>query len=256
MAYQRKGYVGTMTTGGISRRAAGSHAGDGSARSRIIRAAFELFAEHGFSATSMLEIATRAKLSKRDVYALYQNKHALLADCIGERTRAMRRPLALPAPESREALAATLRELGKSVLQAVCRPEVLLVYRLTIAESATTPELAHTLDANGRAANHKALGELIANAQARDLIGQGDPAVLAAHYFAVLWGSLLVELLMRLRPPPSKDEIEARARAATEAITALAAPPESSSDTSSRYRTSPSRPSRRTRAARTGAAPR
>jgi AcrR family transcriptional regulator len=213
-----------MTTRGTKRRGARPAETDGSARDRIIRAAFGLFAERGFAATSMLEIATRAKLSKRDIYALYENKHALLADCIGERTRAMRRPLALPLPESRDTLAATLVELGKSVMQAVCRPEVLLVYRLTIAESATTPELARMLDANGRAANHKALAELLAAAQARSLIGSGDPAALATRYFSVLWGSLLIELLMRLRAAPGHDEIEARARAATEAVVTMAAP--------------------------------
>ena len=218
------GYVGTMTTGGISKRGARPAEAGGSARGRIIRAAFGLFAERGFAATSMLEIATRAKLSKRDVYAHYQNKHALLADCITERTRAMRRPFALPSPESREVLGATLLALGKSVLQTVCQPEVLLVYRLTIAESATTPELARTLDANGRAANHEALAVLIAGAQARGLIGAGDAAALATRYFAVLWGSLLIELLMRLRAMPGNDEVEARARAATEAVMAPTSP--------------------------------
>jgi AcrR family transcriptional regulator len=207
-----------MTTRGISRPRRPAQATDGSPRSRIVCAAFGLFAERGFAATSMLEIATRAKLSKRDVYALYRNKHALLADCITERSRAMRRPLALPVPESREALVATLLEVGRSVLQTVCQGEVLLVYRLTIAESATTPELARTLDANGRVANHKALAELIAKVQARGLIGPGDPAALATRFFSVLWGSLLVELLMRLRAAPAKDEIDARARAATEAV--------------------------------------
>jgi hypothetical protein len=40
----------------------------------------------------------------------------------------------------------------------------------------------------------------------------------------VLWGSLLIELLMRLRAAPGHDEIEARARAATEAVVTMAAP--------------------------------
>jgi len=184
LAYQHKGYLSAMKT---SKAIAGrvkvgrvkplAEAADGSVRSRIVRAAFGLFGEQGFTATSMLEIATRAQLSKRDVYALYANKHAVLADCIAERTRAMRRPLAPPAvPESREALAARLIEMGRSVLENVCRPEVLMVYRLTIAESGRAPELARMLDANGRAANHKALAELLAKAQTAGLVGAGDPA--------------------------------------------------------------------------------
>jgi AcrR family transcriptional regulator len=190
-------------------------------RGRIIAAAFSLFEEQGFGDTSMLDIATRAQLSKRDVYTHYANKHALLADCVAARTRAMRSPLAPDAaPESRAALAALLIALGESVLRNVSRSEVLMVYRLTIAESERAPELARMLDEHGRAANHKALTDLLARTQAAGLIGAGDPAALAARYFALLWGSLLVELLLRLRPPPARAEIEARARAATDAIMA------------------------------------
>jgi len=189
------------------------------ARLRIVRAAFSLFNEQGFNQTSMLEIATRAQVSKRDLYAFYANKHAVLVDCVSERARAMRRPFERGAPpESRAALAARLIEIGKSILHGVSRPEVLMVYRLTIAESGSAPELARILDENGRAANHKALADLLARAQGRGLIDGGDPAALVARYFTVLWGDLLIRLLMRLRDAPTADEMEARARAATEAI--------------------------------------
>jgi hypothetical protein len=130
-----------------------------------------------------------------------------------------------------------------------------MVYRLTIAESDRAPELARMLDANGRAANHKALADLLAKAQTAGLVGAGDPAALATRYFAVLWGSLLVELLMRLRGAPTPEEMETRARAATATLIALPSP-QNPSGTSSRNRTSPSRSSRRAAAGRQGAAPR
>jgi AcrR family transcriptional regulator len=41
-----------------------------STRDRVLNAAFSLFREHGFSSTSMLVIVTRARISKRDLYAL------------------------------------------------------------------------------------------------------------------------------------------------------------------------------------------
>ncbi len=68
----------------------------------------------------------------------------MLADCIKERARRLRGPLdeAGQAPENREALAATLVELGVSMLKGVCQPEVLTIYRLTIAESSRAPEIA------------------------------------------------------------------------------------------------------------------
>jgi AcrR family transcriptional regulator len=46
-------------------------------RERVLKAAFSLFREHGFSSTSMLEIVTRARVSKRDLYALFDNLQQL-----------------------------------------------------------------------------------------------------------------------------------------------------------------------------------
>ncbi|MBV9999829.1 MAG: TetR/AcrR family transcriptional regulator [Verrucomicrobia bacterium] len=192
-----------------------------SIRDRVVTAAFSLFRDRGFSSTSMLDIVTRARVSKRDLYALFKNKHAVLAACISERAQRARRPLdtTAPMPQSRDALAALLVELGVSILTTVCQPEVLTVYRLAIAESDRAPEIARTLDGSGREANQKALTELVGQAQARGLVRAGDPEALAIRYLAVLWGDLLIRLLMRVREAPTEREIEVRARAAMETLT-------------------------------------
>jgi AcrR family transcriptional regulator len=194
-----------------------------SIRERVLKAAFTLFREHGFSSTSMLDIVTRARVSKRDLYALFNNKHAVLAACISERAQQMRRPLdtATPVPQTRDALAKLLVEFGVSILKTVCQPDVLTVFRLAIAESDRAPEIARTLDSSGHEANQNALTELVRKAQAEGLVEAGDPAVLAARYIAALWEDLLIRLLMRLREAPTAREIEVRARTATETLMAL-----------------------------------
>ena len=194
-----------------------------SIRERVLNAAFALFREHGFSNTSMLDIVTRARVSKRDLYALFKNKHAVLAACIREHAQQMRRPLAGPSlvPQTRDAFAALLVEFGVAILQTICHPDALTVFRLAIAESDRVPEIAQTLEGNGREANQKALTALIRKGQARRLIVAGDPAVLATHYVAVLGADLLIRLLMRVREAPTEKEIEARARAATETLMPL-----------------------------------
>jgi AcrR family transcriptional regulator len=194
-----------------------------SIRERVLAAAFNLFREHGFSSTSMLDIVTGARISKRDLYALFKNKHAVLAACISERAQQMRRPLepATPAPQTRDELATMLVEFGVSLLKTVCHPEVLTVFRLAIAESDRSPEIGRALDSSGRETNQRALIELIRKAQARGLVVAGDPEVLAGRYFAALLGGLQIQLLLRVRQAPSKREIDARARAATETLMAL-----------------------------------
>jgi len=193
-----------------------------SIRDRVLNAAFSLFREHGFSSTSMLEIVTEARVSKRDLYALFRNKHEVLAACIGERTERMRRPLdtMISAPQTRDALTTLLIEFGVSALRTMCHPDALTVFRLAIAESDRAPEVARTLDGSAREANIKALTELIRNAQSRGLIAAGDPAVLVARFFSALAGDLLIRLLMRVREAPTEREIVTRARAAAETVMA------------------------------------
>jgi AcrR family transcriptional regulator len=183
-------------------------------RERILNAAFSAFMEKGYAGASTLEIATRAKVSKRELYQVCADKPALLRAAITERARLMRRPLELPAAKDRAALAATLAALGAAVLRGVCDPAVRAVYRLAIAESVQAPEVARTLDRE-RAAGRAALARTLAQAQADRLIGAGDPATMAVEFFALLWGDLLLQLLLRVATPPKPQILEQRAREAT-----------------------------------------
>src|SRR5258708_27432184 len=108
-----------------------------SIRERVLMAAFTLFREHGFSSTSMLDIVTRARVSKRDLYALFKNKHAVLAACIGERSQQMRRPLegANPVPQTRDALPPFLLYFRVSIFQTLCHPNSLPLFRTAIHNS-------------------------------------------------------------------------------------------------------------------------
>src|SRR3981189_3835780 len=78
------------------------------ARRRILDAAFAAFMEGGFAETSTLEIATRARVSKRELYALVGSKQEMLAACIGERAKRLAMPADLPEPHARETPARAL----------------------------------------------------------------------------------------------------------------------------------------------------
>ena len=67
---------------------------------------------------------------------------------VSERAQRMRRPLdaTTPVPQTPDALATLLVELGVSILKTLCQLEVLTVYRLAIVESDHAPETARTLD--------------------------------------------------------------------------------------------------------------
>jgi len=193
-----------------------------SLRGRILRAAFEAFMEHGYFGASTLDIATRARVSKRDIYAQFGSKQAMLAACIAARTARMRLPLDLPAPRNLAGLAATLVAFGATLVREVARPEVLATHRLAILEAERAPDMARTLDELGRAATHAALAKCLADAQAAGLLGPGRPEEMAETFLAVLWsGGLLLRLLLRLAGPPDEAEAERRACRAADAVLRL-----------------------------------
>ena len=186
-------------------------------RSRILDAAFTAFMKKGYAATSTLEIATRARVSKRELYAVVGNKQEMLVACIGERATRLKVPADLPVPRGRETLAQILTAFGTQLLREITEPTVITVFRLAIADAVRAPEVARALDSVGREASRAALRQIMARAQEAGLL-EGRPADLAEQFGGLLWGNLLVSLLLGVAERPSSREIAARARDATAAF--------------------------------------
>jgi AcrR family transcriptional regulator len=188
---------------------------------RILGAAFKSFIEDGYAGTSTLEIARRAKVSKRDLYANFGSKHAVLVACIKSRADRMRLPPDLPTPRSRQMLASTLTAFATNWVREVSHPSVIATFRLAIAEAARSPEIAQALDSAGRDATRGAVAELLSNAQSNGLIGSGEPTEMATQYLGLLWEGLMVSLLLGVAATPKPAEAERRATKATAAFMEL-----------------------------------
>ena len=219
-------------------------------RARILEAAFAAFMEDGYAATSTLDIATRARVSKRELYALVGTKQEMLAACITERARRLQVPADMPVPRNRRTLADILAAFGAQLLREVSEPTVIGVFRLAIAEAVHAPEVARALDSIGREATRAALRQLMAQAQGCGLL-DGRPAPQLAEQFAgLLWCDWMVSLLLGVVPRPSEREIAQRARDAAVAFLELhplpgdAASPARAGVTASAARRSPPRPGR------------
>jgi AcrR family transcriptional regulator len=180
-------------------------------RERIMGAAMHAFMEFGYAEASTLEIATRAQVSKRELYALFGSKQAMLAACIGDRAQRMRLPADLPEARSREALVVVLSKFGATLLREVTDPDVMGVFHLAITEAKRAPEVARTLE-TVREAVREAMRNVVKQAQVDGLLAPGEPAEIAGRYFALLWGDLMVSVLLRIREAPGPQEIERRAR--------------------------------------------
>jgi AcrR family transcriptional regulator len=194
--------------------------GSADVRDRILTAAFEAFVERGYAATSTLEIATRARVSKRELYALVGNKEKMLVTAIGERAKRLQAPANIPILRDRATLARVLTAFGIQTVQEVSDPDVVAVFRLAIAEAVQAPEVARTLDSVGRETSRAALRQIMSESRAAGLIA-GHPADLAEQFAGLLWRDLMVSLLLRVTDRPRPSAIETRARDAAVAFLQL-----------------------------------
>jgi AcrR family transcriptional regulator len=208
-----------MTKAAISKRRPEGGA-ETAVRKRILEAAFAAFRKNGYPATSTLEIATRARVSKRELYALVGNKQAMLIACISERAKRLEVPADLPDLRDRETLAQVLTSFGTKLVREITDPPVIAVFRLAIAEAVQAPEVARALDSRGREKSRAALREIMARAQASGLL-TGRPAELAEQFAGLLWGHLMISLLLGVAERPTPREIDVRARVAAAAFLQL-----------------------------------
>jgi AcrR family transcriptional regulator len=206
-----------MTKAAVSKRQQKSTE-ESAVRERILEAAFEAFMKSGYAAASTLEIASRARVSKRELYSLVGNKQQMLIACIAERSRQrLTVPADLPVPRDRETLGQILAAFGKQLVREVSDPVVIAVFRLAIAEVAQAPEVGRALESIGRESTRAALRKIMSQAQEAGLL-EGRPAELAEQFAGLLWRDLLVGLLLGVTERPGPSEIAARARDATTAF--------------------------------------
>ena len=188
---------------------------------RILDAAFAAFMESGYFDTSTLEIATRAKVSKRELYALVGDKQDILISCITERATRMRsQPADIPKPQSREALERLLEAYGVRLLTEATHPTVISMHRLAIAEATRSPEVARALQSMARQPIRAILKAVLLEARSQGLL-PGDPADMTERFMGLLWGDLMMNLLLCTVETPSAAELKRRAVYAARALLLL-----------------------------------
>ena len=187
----------------------------------ILEAAYQVLIERGYAGASTLEIATRARVSKRELYAEFGSKSGILRALIAATAARMQLPLATAEIRDRGDLAAALVRYGTMALGELTSPPVLAINRLAIAEAGRSSELGGILEDTGREPNRKALVDLMAKAQAAGLLRAGEPGAIAGEFFSLLMGDLMYRLLLGVMPRPNRKEIKKRAQAATQLVLAL-----------------------------------
>ena len=187
-------------------------------RQSIIAATFAVLMERGYAGASTLEIARRARVSKRELYAEFGSKAGILEALIASTSARMQVPLTTAAITDRASFAAALAAYGKAALSELTSPYVVAINRLAASEAGRTSELGKILDARGREPNRRALIGLMTQAQQAGVLVAGDADRIAGEFFALLSSDLLLRLMLGTAKRPGQKEIARRAEQAADAV--------------------------------------
>lgn len=159
----------------------------------ICAAALEVFAEKGFAAARLEEIAKRAGVSKGTLYLYFQDKEdlfrAVVRDTVAPNIDAVRQAVAAADVPFAQLVSLFLARFA----EVTARVPVGAVAKMVIGESRNFPELAkvwHDQVASGAIAM---LSDIIGSAQAKGDVRPGDPRLFAF----TLMGPMLMGLLWR-----------------------------------------------------------
>ncbi|WP_296816367.1 TetR/AcrR family transcriptional regulator [Brevundimonas sp.] len=158
-----------------------------------MESALEVFAESGFKATRMEEVARRAGVSKGAVYLYFEAKadlfRAVVRDAVTPNIEAVK-AVAETAPSLEIALRAAYPALAARV---ITDRRISGVAKLVIAESRTQPELAAIWHETVVLPGVELFSDMIRAAQERGEVRPGDPRAFAFG----LMGPMLLSLVWR-----------------------------------------------------------
>jgi AcrR family transcriptional regulator len=175
-------------------------------RRQLIAAAKDLFLHKGYHATTMDDVARCAGMSKKTVYQVFLGKSELFDALLSDWFAPFTAPIEADGRPPRQVLADTLSRLANFALS---ERQVLLM-RLLIAETSCSEEIATALDRQCMGQGKGALEQWLAAQAALGVFKIDDPKEAANMLFFAVVGDFLMRLLLRTRPKPTAEEIEAR----------------------------------------------
>lgn len=170
----------------------------------LLAAASKAFMELGYAATSMDEVARRARASKTTLYSRFPSKEALFAAAISAEC-ARQMPMdaselaGLPVEEA-------LRRIGRRFVDLIFSHQALHVERIVTGEAGKFPEVAEVFYRSGPQRVTNAVADYLAGAAARGELALADPLFAAGQFLAGLKGKTHCECTFGQRAAPSPEE--------------------------------------------------
>jgi AcrR family transcriptional regulator len=168
-------------------------------RAQILDAALAVFLEHGYAGATIELVVQRAGASKATIYSFFGGKEGLFDALVDERAE---RVLA-GFPDIDDGIVnvrAALTHIAQRYLDVVMAPDVIALWRLTIAEGPRFPELAKDVYRIGQDRATGRLAKALRTWATRELVSPVDQERIATQFFAVVRGDLHMRALSGLLP--------------------------------------------------------
>jgi len=184
-------------------------------RDAIVKAAAQVFLEHGYGAASMDHIAQEAGVSKQTIYSHFGAKDALFEAIVHSKCAALT-GRGVSSPDENKSLEDVLYDTASSFLTVILAPESVTLYRTILSECVRFPELASAFYRSGPRSACDRLGAYLASAKGNENVQFPNPVASAEMYFAMLRGDLYLQCILSLREMPDEKEVAAYAREVTD----------------------------------------
>jgi TetR/AcrR family transcriptional repressor of mexJK operon len=191
------------------------HARTQQTRERLRDAAYRLFLQQGYLATSVDAILAEAGISSKEtLYRHYASKEALFVDMLSHLT--LERPgfaeklAAIPKPHDLSSLQQALTQLSHEILSLMSQPDYLSLVRMLIAEMPRFPQLGTLFFSTVTARGIAIVTTLLQQAHKQQIIADVDFDAVT-H---MLLGGLLTYVMMNFvlgeeARPPALDRADA-----------------------------------------------
>jgi len=179
----------------------------------LLNIALDIFLERGFEQTTMEGIATCVGMSKRTVYARYEDKAALFKAAVMRAIEQYTVPRAAIEAVATDDLEETLMAVARLRIANLATPVATRLQRILSAQSYRFPELFHAAFEQGAGPAIDFLADLFERHTASGEIDVAEPQRAAAAFLGLVVGGparLIVSGNM-----PDESEIETRIRFAT-----------------------------------------
>ncbi len=186
----------------------------------ILAAAAELFLEKGFEATTIDDVAARARASKPTVYRHFGDKQALYAAFIRHQCGVHQCQL-FDVDLTRDDIRASLTGIARQYVDLIFAPASIAIFRVSIAQAHRFPDLGRAFYEAGPAAGARRMGQVLAGAVARGQLRIDDIDAAAYEFIELCKADQFYKVQFGIIP--GVDEATRRAIAARTVNTFLRA---------------------------------